>query len=272
MARRSLAGARVLITGASRGIGLSLARELAAAGSRLLLHARDERLLASAAAELASLHPGREAPLVLAGDITLPATRHALVAAVASHWGGLDVLVNNAGVGARGPFRNASPECLRQVMEVNFFAPVELIRALLPLLVAGRQPLIVNVGSILARRAIPRTSEYCASKFALHGFSEALRAELAPSGVDVLMVHPGTTETGFEQRLIENRGDYRWRKHSGAPPHAVARATVRATAAGGGCCGSIGGRPAFVMQFWPATPEATRRSPLARGSAPSRWG
>ena len=117
--------------------------------------------------------------------------------AVQQETGGLDLLVNNAGVGALGEFAEADPQRLRTVMEVNFFAPAELIRAAMPLLRAGEQPMIVNIGSVLGHRAVPLKSEYCASKFALHGFSDAVRAELADQGIDLLMVSPSTTQRSF---------------------------------------------------------------------------
>jgi short-subunit dehydrogenase len=122
-------------------------------------------------------------------------------------------LVNNAGIGAIGPFAEASPERLRKIMEVNFFAPAELIRSALPLLEAGKRPLIVNVSSVLGHRGIPKKSEYCASKFALHGFSDALRCELAPRGIDVLLVSPSTTATEFFDNVIEGG-----RRRKGHPP------------------------------------------------------
>ncbi len=93
--------------------------------------------------------------------------------------GQVDLLVNNAGVGAIGPFADASADRMRSVMEVNFFAPVELTRSLLPSLRRGRASVICNISSVLGHRAVPNKSEYCASKFALHGWSDALRAELA---------------------------------------------------------------------------------------------
>ena len=90
--------------------------------------------------------------------------------------GGLDLLVNNAGVSAIGPFVEAGQERLRKVMEVNFFAPAELMRDAMELLRRGRQPMIVNISSVLGHRAVPSKREYCASKFALHGLSDAVRA------------------------------------------------------------------------------------------------
>src|SRR5204862_1887651 len=112
-------------------------------------------------------------------------------------FGGLDALVNNAGIGALGRFDQADEARLRQVMEVNFFAPAEFVREALPHLKAGNRPIVVNIGSVLGHRAVPEKSEYCASKFALHGFSDALRAELAPLGIDVLLVSPSTTTSEF---------------------------------------------------------------------------
>jgi short-subunit dehydrogenase len=139
----------------------------------------------------------------------------------------LDFLVNNAGIGAIGRFAEADADRLRRIMEVNFFAPAELIREALPLLERGRRPIVVNVGSILAYRAIPHASEYCASKFALRGLGESLRAELAPRGIDLLSAHPGTTDTDFFEHAIE-RGKYPWSQPRGADPQWVARQIVRA--------------------------------------------
>lgn len=165
---------------------------------------------------------------IVAGDITEAATRQALMATAAEQLGGLDALVNNAGVGVIRDFAQSEPTQLRQVMEVNFFAAVELSRAALPLLIAGRKPLIVNVASILGHRGIPHYSEYCASKFALVGFSEALRAEVAHQGIDVLLVSPGTTRSEFFDSLAAEQVGVGSRGEGGVPPEDVARATVRA--------------------------------------------
>jgi short-subunit dehydrogenase len=142
--------------------------------------------------------------------------------------GGLDLLVNNAGTSAHGRIADADPARLRPIMETNFFAPVELIREALPLLRQGRTPIVVNIGSVLGKRACPHKSEYCASKFALAGFSEALRAEFAPLGIDVLVVAAGPTDTEFFQHLLEEHGDLPWKKSTPVSPEKVARATVRA--------------------------------------------
>lgn len=225
MAKRNIAGSRALVTGASSGIGREIARELAAQGADLLLVARREDRLRELATEFTA--QGRRVDFV-AGDITDPATRTAAVAAAAERLGGLDILVNNAGVGAMGPFTEADPGRLRRIFEVNFFAPVELIRAALPLLQEGRRPIVVNVGSILSHVGLPNISEYSASKFALRGFSEVLRAELHPQGVDVLVVSPATVATEMWDTMLEVKGDTSWRASRGDTPQHVARKIVRA--------------------------------------------
>lgn len=201
--RRKLDGLRVLITGASSGIGRAMAVLAAEAGAKLLLTARREDRLEEL---LEVVHAkGADAKYVV-GDVTDPAVRQKLLEKVQHDYQGLDVLVNNAGVGAYGNFAEASPERLRQLMEVNFFAPVELTRLFLPMLEKGRTPAICNVSSVLAHRAVPGKSEYCASKFALHGFSDALRAELSSKGVDVILVSPSTTSSEFSSAVIEKKG------------------------------------------------------------------
>lgn len=227
MARRDLRGARVIVTGASSGIGAALAEELARHGARLIVTARREDRLRELAERLRAIGGAVE---TVVGDVTDEATRRALLDLAQTALGGLDVLVNNAGVGAFGRFDEADAGRLRKIMEVDFFATVELTRLALPLLRAGRTPAIVNIGSILGHRGIPFSSEYCAAKFAVRGFSESLRAELARDGIDVLLVSPGTTDTGFFDNVLEMRTQLPWRKpgRQGTAPADVARAAVRA--------------------------------------------
>lgn len=225
MARRQIRGARAIVTGASSGIGRELARELAREGARLLVTARREDRLRDLCRELQ--HTGAEARFV-AGDVADRGLRQRLVDAAQSAWGALDILVNNAGIGGIGPFLQADESRLRRIMEVNFFAPAEMIRAAFPLLRQGRRPAIVNVGSVLGHRAVPRKSEYCASKFALHGFSDALRAELAPMGIHVLLVSPSTTQSEFLDHALEQPPRPPAPAMRGMPAGAVARLTIRA--------------------------------------------
>ena len=222
--RRLLTNRRALVTGASSGIGRALAIELARHDVDLVLVARREDRLAQVAQEVSRI--GRRA-VCIAGDVTDAAVRQRAVAAARDELGGLDILVNNAGVAAHGRFADADPGRFRPIMEVNFFAPVELIREALPVLREGRQPLIVNVGSILGRRGSPHKSEYSASKFALHGFSEAVRPELARLGIDVLVVAAGPTQTEHFDVLLEGTAELPWGNPHRQPADEVARAIVR---------------------------------------------
>jgi short-subunit dehydrogenase len=222
MTKRNLLGARAILTGASSGIGLELAKELARRGVRQVLTARREDRLRDLEREVATL--GGEA-VAIPGDITDVTLRRRLVETARERFGGLDVLINNAGMGVFGRFDEADSERLRQTFEVNLFAPVELIRAALPLLKQGRKPIIVNVSSVLGHFAMTGKSEYCASKFALHGFSDALRMELYRDGIDVLVVSPSTTATEFFEKAEAEPGR---RPRRGMSPGKVARGTVLA--------------------------------------------
>jgi len=225
MSRHVIQGSRAIVTGASSGIGRALAKELAAQGAKLVLVARREDRLRQVADEIAA--SGGEVKW-LAGDITDAAVRVEAIKLIHSSYDGLDILVNNAGVGAMGLFEDADPDRVRRIMEVNFFALVEMTRLALPLLRRGKQPIIVNVGSILGRRGAPHNSEYSASKFAVHGFSEAIRAELSRHGIDVLVVSPGTTDTEFFDQVVEKTSAPQWPEHAAVSAETVARATVRA--------------------------------------------
>lgn len=223
--RRQLADLRILITGASQGIGRALALEAAKRGARVLAAARSEDLLADLAKEAGTIHT------VLA-DVTSPEDRQKMVDAARDQLGGLDVLINNAGIGATGHFADAAPERLRKIFEVNVFGTSETTRVCLPLLREGRTPAILNVSSIAARCGLPARSEYCASKFAVQGFSEALRAELAKDGIDVLLVNPGLTQTNFSKNMLEQKAKVQMDHLRGMTAEEVARRTLDALAKG----------------------------------------
>ncbi len=227
--RRSIAGMRVLITGASQGIGQALAEEAAARGARVLAVARNAELLAALAErvrERVRERGGSLEPVV--ADVTSPADRQRLAEVVRKGFGGLDVLVNNAGIGATGHFADVAPDRMRKIFEVNFFGLTETTRVLLPLLKEGNRPAIVNISSIAGKRGIPARSEYSASKFAVQGFSEALRAELAKDGIDVLVVCPGLTQTNFSHNMIEQKALVPLDHMRGMTSEEVARHTLRA--------------------------------------------
>jgi short-subunit dehydrogenase len=225
MTRREIRDRRALVTGASSGIGRAIALELAQQGADLILAARREDRLAALADEVRAL--GRRVECV-PGDITDPAARQAAVERALAKFHGLDILVNNAGVGTMNLFENSDEPRLRRIMEVNFFALVEMTRASLPLLRQGTNPIVVNVSSILGHRGVPYNAEYAASKFAVSGFSESIRPELARLGIDVLVVCPGTTKTEFFDRVLHRTGEPQWPEHTPVTAEHVARATVRA--------------------------------------------
>ena len=222
--KRQLAHRRVLITGASSGIGKALAKEFAHAHARLLLTARREDRLKDLATELTA--GGAEQVVTLAGDVTDAQHRTQLGNVAERELGGLDILINNAGVGGIGSFATADETRLRTIMEVNFFAPVELVRTLLPVLRESDDGVIVNVGSVLGHCAVPLKSEYCASKFAMHGFTDALRMELADEGIDVLLVSPSTTRSEFFDQALRSEGNANVNRQP-MTPQQVARSTIR---------------------------------------------
>ncbi len=223
MATRKIPGTRAIVSGASSGIGRAVALELARAGADVVILARREERLNELAQQITAI--GRRVESVV-GDITDPDVRHRAIAAATSKLGGLDILVNNAGIGAMGLFEDANPERLRRVMEVNFFALVEMTRAALPHLKQADRPIVVNVSSILGHRGTPHSSEYSASKFAVQGFSEAIRAEFSKHEIDVLVVSPGTTATEFFDSVIEQTSTPSWPEHTPVTAEEVARQMV----------------------------------------------
>ena len=220
MAKRFWSERRVLITGASSGIGAAVAEQLARKDCFLVLTARRTERLESLAA---AFDLDADQYLLVPGDITDPAHRAHLFSVIDEELDGLDVLINNAGIGAVGSFDQADAERLRHIMEVNFFAPVELIRELLPLLERSDQPVIANVGSVLSQFAVPDKSEYCASKFALRGFSEALRYELREDGIAVVNFHPNTTRSEFFDNLVDQDGELKTNPLSMSPEKVAAK-------------------------------------------------
>lgn len=218
--RRTLFGKRMLITGASSGIGRALALAAAARGARVAVASRSADRLAELAAEIETR--SGEAIAVRA-DVTVPKEREEMFRRVTDHFGGLDILVNNAGVAAHGHFIDLDPGILRRIMEVNFFAYAENCRLAIPILAEGNQPLIANVSSMAGRRGVPAWSEYSASKFAVCGFSEALRAELARFEIDLLLVIPGLTRSDLGSNMLAHKGRMPADHEGGLPAEVVAR-------------------------------------------------
>jgi short-subunit dehydrogenase len=217
-----IAGATALVTGASSGIGTSIARALVAAGARVALLARRRDRLESLVSELPS---GCAAAFVC--DVREPEAIRFALDAVEAHFGPVDVLVNNAGIGRYLPFLATAPEDAAAVFETNLHAALHFARAVLPGMLARRRGHIVNVASIAARIGSRHHSIYCASKFALAGFSESLIYELEGTGVGVTLVNPGIIDTAFFDHPSFETFPAK-AKARAIPPERVAAAIVRA--------------------------------------------
>ncbi len=217
---RDLMGRNVLITGASRGIGRCVAEKLALLDVKLTLAARSVTALNELADKL------RKAGTVVfpvPTDVTDAGQRERLVREAVDKMGGVDILINNAGIASFGHFDTSSEEVLRTIMEVNFFAPAEMMRLALPHLAKGRNPAILNVASVCGRRGLPGWPEHCTSKFAIVGLSEALRGEFARFDVDVLVVLPGLVKSDdLGRHLLRNEGRMQHLFDNAQPPEEVA--------------------------------------------------
>ncbi|RKQ96934.1 short-subunit dehydrogenase [Kushneria sinocarnis] len=182
----------VLITGCSSGIGQALCRAFDAAGYRVLAGARREE-------DLTRLAASGWTPIRL--DVNDDSAIDAAVDSLRTQLTGLDVLINNAGYGAMGPVLDFERDRLRAQFETNVLAPVALTRACLPLL-SARQGCVINIGSVAGLLTSPFAGAYCASKAALHRLTEAMRMELDPLGIDVILVRPGAVASSFGQRAL----------------------------------------------------------------------
>jgi short-subunit dehydrogenase len=191
--RFELAGRTVLITGGSRGLGLVMAREFAARGARLAIIARDGEELATAAGELKA---GGASVFEVACDVTDQSAVNAAVARIASEFGPVDVLVNNAGVIQVGPLEVQTQKDFEDAMQIHFWAPYYTMQAVIPEMRRRGEGRIVNISSIGGKIAVPHLAPYCASKFALAGMSSAMHGELAKDNIFVTTVYPGLMRTG----------------------------------------------------------------------------
>ncbi len=201
MSPRIFADKRVLLTGASSGIGWYLASELVRAGAYVVVTSRREDRLQKLRQSFGN---PRRRLIAVPGDISDPVHRQNLVDTAVKELGGIDLVFNNAGIGAVGAFEDATQERLRRIFEVDFFGVTELTRLALPYLHKGVNPAICIVSSVLAHRGMPGKSEYCAAKFALRGWTESLRLELKPSGIDVVTISPSTTSSEFFDSLLDS--------------------------------------------------------------------
>ena len=193
-----VAGKAIWITGASAGIGKGLALALAAKGARLVLSGRNQAALEEVAAQC----PGS---IVEAFEVTDLDPLPAIAARVAAATGGVDWLVNNAGISQRSLALDTEFPVYRTLMEVDFFAPLRLTQLVLPAMVQRGSGRIINNASVAGKVGSPLRTGYCAAKHALVGWSDALRAEIAQYGVQVHVLTPGFVATGIGKNAL--RGD-----------------------------------------------------------------
>jgi NAD(P)-dependent dehydrogenase (short-subunit alcohol dehydrogenase family) len=191
--RYSLNDKVALITGGSRGLGLVLARHVCARGGNVALLARDREELARAKADLASY---RGAVLTIECDLLDAGQIHSAVRQIIDRFGKIDILINNAGIIEVGPLEHMTRDDFERAMRLHFWAPFELIWQIVPEMRIWGGGRIVNISSIGGKMAVPHLAPYSASKFALTGLSDAIRAELAQDNIYVTTVAPGMMRTG----------------------------------------------------------------------------
>ena len=184
-------GSVVVVTGASRGIGEAIARQASARGARVGLLARNEAELKALSAELPT------ESLVVPVDVTNADELVAALRRVRDELGPIDVLVNNAGLGAYGPFVDGGAKQLSELWPINVQSVANAMAEVLPDMQARGSGVIVNMTSIAGRIGAPGEAAYCASKFAVIGLSETIRAEVADSGVKIVLINPGPVATHF---------------------------------------------------------------------------
>ena len=205
-----LAGSVVVITGASRGIGAATARAFAAIGCHVVLAARSTEQIAALAKELQEKW-GIKA-LAVTTDVREAGQVDALMLAAHDQLGGIDILINNAGLGSSSPLAQTPEEEMIHLFEVNVFGPVRAMRAAIPYLRQRGGGTIVNVGSIVSYLALPAdgksavSSTYCATKFALRAYTTAARAELMEANVHTILAVVGLTKTDFQESAFREQG------------------------------------------------------------------
>jgi short-subunit dehydrogenase len=198
---KNLAGLVALVTGASSGIGEAAARAFAARGAHVVLTARRKDRLEALAGEIRASANGAEA-LVVPGDLTVHGEAERIAREALAWKCRVDVLVNNAGAGRMQFLEDIDPQAdIRPVLELDLTAPIFLARTLLPEMIRRKSGTIINVSSVSGLTGSPTSTIYCAAKFGLNGFNDALRCEVRGMGIEVCLVCPGPVRTEFEQHI-----------------------------------------------------------------------
>jgi short-subunit dehydrogenase len=225
---REIRGKTALVTGAASGIGRAISLRLAAEGATLFLVDIDEEGLAETAAESRT----HVVEVVTRGcNVAEPQEVSAAVAEALSRWNGVDILVNNAGITYYGKIERMAADHWDRLMRINLLSHMQFTRELLPSLLARREAHVLNVCSVLGLVGMPKVTAYCASKFGMVGFSEALRNELGRQGLGVTALCPGFVRTNlFTNAPLEAKAE----EHKIPPkaitttPERVANAAVKA--------------------------------------------
>jgi NAD(P)-dependent dehydrogenase (short-subunit alcohol dehydrogenase family) len=206
------AGKSVVITGGSRGLGLVMARALAGEGARLTLIARDQDALTRAADDIRDRQPFADV-LTIAADVRQQQDVERAIAQVVERFGRVDVLINNAGIIQAGPVDHMTMDDYQNAMNTHFWGPLYATLAALPHMRERGEGRIVNISSIGGRISVPHLVPYSASKFALVGLSDGLRAELARDNIIVTTVCPGLMRTGSPENAMfkgQHAKEYSW--------------------------------------------------------------
>lgn len=194
-----LTGKRALVTGASKGLGAAVARRLAQAGADVAVHYHRDKAGAEETAKAVNAS-GRRA-LVLRADLAVPGQAESVVELVRDAWGGLDLLVNNAGVAPVLPWDQVTPEQWAAVLAADLSGPFHVMRAALPLLRDGREPAVVNVGSVVSFNGGAFGPAYAAAKAGLVGLTRSAAREWGPLGIRVNCVAPGPIDSPLARAL-----------------------------------------------------------------------
>lgn len=225
MPRANLNGKVALITGGGKGIGKAIAHYFTERGLQVVITGRDERALKETCDEIQKKN-GKA--VYFKADVTDKAQIDNAIAQTKEKFRSLDVLVNNAGVLELGEVEKLSLDVYRRLMETNFFALVQTTLTALPIMRAQNFGRIVNIASVGAKKSFPKYGAYDATKFAVAGFTDALRIELKGSPIFVSMIHPGGVDTDMGAPL-KTKG---FAKYTLIPPDAVAKAAYRAAVTG----------------------------------------
>ncbi len=240
----SLRNKAVLITGGSRGLGLEIARQVCRQGGRVAILARDTEELARAKIDLAS-HGGDV--LAIQCDLLDHTQIESAVQQTIQHFGQIDVLINNAGIIDVGPLNHMQREDFERAMRLHFWAPFELSMRIIPEMRRVGGGRIVNISSIGGKVAVPHMAPYSASKFALTGFSDAIRAELGRDNIYVTTVTPGMMRTGSQVHAKfkgDHAAEHDWFDSSAKLPFASISAENAARKVLAACAK---GQPALIM-------------------------